>query len=165
MEQTNTMDQTNMNAGLPAKRPQFITVLCILTWIGCGIGLIASVMGYFAVQTAGAMMDVASASDPDAMSNMSSMPGMEEAMNSMKYAGISLGIGILGIILCFAGSMMMWKLKKTGFYIYVAGQIIPLVVSAVLIGASAFGGFALVMGAIFPIAFIIMYAVNLKYMS
>jgi hypothetical protein len=159
------MEQTNMEAGATAKRPQFITVLCILTWIGCGIGLIASVMGYFAVQTAGAMMDVAAASDPDAMNMAASMPGMEEAMNAMKYAGISLGMGVLGAILCFAGSMMMWKLKKTGFYVYVAGQIIPLVVSAVLIGASAFGGAALVMGAIFPILFIVLYGLNLKHMS
>ncbi|MCW3071581.1 MAG: hypothetical protein JWO44_1471 [Bacteroidetes bacterium] len=154
-----------MEAGVPAKRPQFITVLCILTWIGCGIGLIASVMGYFAVQTAGAMMDVASASDPDAMTNMSAMPGMEETMNAMKYAGISLAVGVLGILLCFAGSMMMWKLKKTGYYIYVAGQIIPLVVSAILLGATAFGGIALVLGAIIPVVFIILYGVNLKYMS
>jgi hypothetical protein len=159
------MEQTNIEAGVPAKRPQFITVLCILTWIGCGIGLIASVMGYFAVQTAGAMMDVAAASDPEAMDLASTMPGMEEAMNAMKYAGVSLAVGILGTILCFAGSMMMWKLKKTGFYVYVAGQIIPLVISAVLIGASAFGGFALVMGAIFPVLFIVLYGLNLKHMS
>jgi hypothetical protein len=159
------MEQTNMEAGVPAKRPQFITVLCILTWIGCGIGLIASVMGYFAVQTAGAMMDVAAASDPEAMDMAATMPGMEEAMNAMKYAGISLAVGILGIILCFAGSMMMWKLKKTGFYLYAVGQIVPLVVSAVLIGASAFGGFALVMGAIFPVLFIVLYGLNLKHMN
>lgn len=159
------MEETNIENAVPAKRPQFITVLCILTWIGCGIGLIASIMGYFAVQTAGAMMDAASAANPDAVTDMSSMPGMEEAMGAMKYAGVSLAVGVLGILLCFAGSMMMWKLKKTGYYIYVAGQIIPLVVSAVLIGASAFGGFALVAGAIFPIVFIILYGVNLKHMS
>ncbi|HEX8515642.1 MAG TPA: hypothetical protein VF868_05535 [Bacteroidia bacterium] len=159
------MEQTNIEAGVTAKRPQFITVLCILTWIGCGVGLIASVMGYFAVQTAGAMMDVASASDPEAMDMAATMPGMEEAMNAMKYAGVSLAVGILGIILCFAGSMMMWKLKKAGFYLYAVGQIVPLVVSAVLIGASAFGGFALVMGAIFPVLFIVLYGLNLKHMN
>jgi len=61
---------------------------------------------------------------------------------------------------------MMWKLKKTGFYIYVIGEIAPVILPFVLFGGfGVLGTMALVMGLIFPIAFIIMYALNLKHMS
>ena len=65
----------------------------------------------------------------------------------------------------------MWKLKKMGFYIYLVGEIAPLVITFATIGfASMFsfgGGIMAIMTAfmsIFPILFIILYAINLKHM-
>ena len=40
---TETLD--NMNAGTP-ERPTFLTVLCILTFIGSGLGVLGSLMGF-----------------------------------------------------------------------------------------------------------------------
>jgi hypothetical protein len=59
----------------------------------------------------------------------------------------------------------MWKLKKTGFFIYVVGELAPVIVSAILLGGSAFGGMSLVMGAIFPVLFVVLYGLNLKHLS
>ena len=50
------MEQTNTGAAMPAKRPQFLTVLCILTFVGVGISIITTILGFVAMQAAGAMM-------------------------------------------------------------------------------------------------------------
>jgi len=154
------------------KRPTFLTVLCILTWIGCAIGLIGSVMGYFAAQTAGAMMGVAEGMAEGmteaAGTDMSGIPGMEDAMASanamVKHAMVILLVGVVGVLLCLVGSIQMWKLKKTGFYMYAIGEIVPPVVSMVLVGMGGFGALGIV-GLIFPILFIVLYGLNLKHMS
>lgn len=160
------MEQTNTGASAPAKRPQFLTVLCILTFVGVGISIIGSVMGYMATQTAAAMMG-----GMESLGNtegMSTMPGMEDAMATanaaLQYATMILGIGVLGAILCLVGAMMMWKQKKTGFYIYTVGEIVPPIVSMVLLGMTGMGMFA-ILGFLLPIAFIVMYGMNLKHMS
>lgn len=160
------MEQTNSGAAMPAKRPQFLTVLCILTFIGVGIGIIGSVMGYMATMAAGAMMGMAG--DMAGSADMSAMPGMDEAMSAanaaIQYATIILAVGLLGSILCLVGAIMMWKQKKTGFYLYAVGELVPPVISMVLIGMSGMGALGL-LGFIVPIAFIVMYGMQLKHMS
>jgi len=158
------MEQTNTDAGMPAKLPGFLKVLCILTFVGVGISIIASVMGYFAMQAAGLIMGGAESSATD----MGSMPGMDKAMEAanaaVNNAGLILGVGILGAILCLMGAIMMWKRKKMGFYIYTVGEIAPPIISMVVLGMSGLGAFG-IFGFIIPIAFIIMYALNLKHLS
>ncbi len=41
------MEQTN-NGGEAAKRPQFLTVLCVLSYIGSGLWALVSLIGIFA---------------------------------------------------------------------------------------------------------------------
>ena len=56
-------------------------------------------------------------------------------------------------LLSLAGAIQMWKLKKLGFYIYAAANVIMLVMG--------FGIFALIVTA----AFLVMYYLNLKAME
>jgi hypothetical protein len=54
---------------------------------------------------------------------------------------------------------MMWKLKKTGFYVYTGAQLAGIIAPIVM--GSSFG----TMGAIFSVLFIVLYGMNLKHMS
>jgi hypothetical protein len=71
-------------------------------------------------------------------------------------AGVGMGKSI-AILVMYAGSLFgaiqMWNLKKLGFFIYAIANIILLVLN--------FG----IWGLVFTAAFIVMYAVNLKYME
>jgi hypothetical protein len=68
---------------------------------------------------------------------------------------------------------MMWQMKKTGFYLYLVGELAPLALSFLMLGsigaASGLAGGAMAaagaIAAIFPIAFVVMYALNLKHMK
>ncbi len=164
------MEQTTTEG---PKRPTFLTVLCILTYVGVGIGIVMSIMGWWALHAAQAMVD-ATSSMAEGMANasgtdMNAVPGMADAMASansaVKWANVTLITGIVGSLLCLVGALQMWKLKKTGFFIYVVGELAPVIVSAILLGGSAFGGMSLVMGAIFPLLFVILYGLNLKHLS
>ena len=115
-------------------RPAFLTVLCILSYIGCGLAIISSLL---------------------------------QLSTSILIAVLSLAASLI----CLLGVIQMWKLKKMGFYIYLVGEIAPLVITFATIGfASMFsfeGGIMALMTAfmsIFPILFIILYAINLKHM-
>lgn len=131
-----TLDQTG---GAPA-RPTFITVLCILSFVGTGIGIISSL--YYMV----------AAPSYSFMGNL-----------TIHYA-----IGLVGNLLCLFGALQMWKLKKMGYFIYIAGQALPIISSVIYLGDFLFtslGMTAMLTAIIFPVAFIIMYGINLKHMN
>ncbi len=126
------MEEQNVQTN---QRPPFLTVLCILTFIGSGLGILFSLLGIFGIG----------------------------AMNSFlsNYAGAGAAdAGILKPILTLVfsaasiyGAVMMWGLKKMGFYIYVGAQILMLVFG--------FGWLAL----IFTALFIVLYYLNLKHLQ
>lgn len=99
MEEQN-VQQTN-------QRPTFLTVLCILTFIGSGLGLLFGLIGLVA---AGALESVA------------------------QYIPVGVDSGLFKSIILLVlmaaslyGAIQMWNLKKLGFYIYVGANVILLI--------------------------------------
>ena len=66
-------------------------------------------------------------------------------------------------LLTLTGAILMWNLKKTGFYLYVAG-IIVLVAAPLTMGKLVGAIGATIIGFV-GVVFIVMYAVNLKQMD
>jgi len=117
-------------------RPTFLTVLCILTWVGSGIGLLAL------------MADGAK-------------------YNPSWYTGM---IVVINLATAY-GAYQMWGLKKQGLMIYTVGEVLAIILPFVLIYAilpssiAALASTFVIIGAIFPIAFLIMYWANNKHLS
>ncbi|MGD0711717.1 MAG: hypothetical protein ABR968_11140 [Bacteroidales bacterium] len=154
------MEEQNVNTTVETKKmPGFLKVLCILSFVGIGLGFISAIYNIFTFQ-----------STIDAMKSLNGLLGGTDLGSSIdaliKYGQIVYIINAVCVIICLIGVLMMWKLKKTGFYIYLVGEIAPAIFSFALLGGfGALGTMAMVMGLIFPIAFIIMYGLNLKHMS
>jgi len=113
-------------------RPTFLTVLCILSYIGCGLAILGVI------------------------STITTLLGI---------------LNLVAALVCLLGVIQMWKLKKMGFYIYLVGEIAPLAISFATIGfagmfnlAGGIMAMAVALGFFFSLAFIIMYAINLKHM-
>ncbi|MCK4631230.1 MAG: hypothetical protein KAT40_07290 [Bacteroidales bacterium] len=124
-------------------RPTFLTVLCILTFIGSGLSALFLLIGLVA---AGAISET-----------LSSIPGMED------IGGFGTGYFLVTLVLALAslyGAIMMWKLKKIGFYLYSGANVIVIFVPMV-IAAGKFSVFGLVITALF----IFLYALNLKHLK
>lgn len=154
------------------QRPTFLTVICILSFIGLGFSIL------------GAIINLAMAPMMQEVSGIA-QSGMDEAMNEIstdapaalpfiqKLFGSSMAmmehlteISIINLIcsaIALFGVIKMWQLKKVGFYLYTGGKIIIILTPIVLVGG-LIGSMSLI-GAVFPIAFIVMYAVNLKAME
>jgi hypothetical protein len=170
-----TVDNSFEQAMQEPKRPQLLTVICILSFIMCGLGLLGGI--YNIIQNTPENM----AEGIEKMRQFSPEVAdkMEENMIAMQdntFIQISPYLNLVYLLLSFMGVLMMWKLQKKGFYIYLAGELLPYLgfiiagkeMMAMMSGPA--GGEmagAVIMGLmlIFDIAFFIMYAVNLKKMN
>ena len=146
---------------LQSTRPTFLTVLCILTFIGSGLGVIGNLLGL-----AGSA----------ALASFSTGGG---AMWSV--------VGLAASGLCLYGAIQMWGLKKQGFMFYAAGVGISILTSIIVAAtfssaassaASAFGGgssavastysagvwMGTIIGIAINVAFLLMYNANKKHL-
>jgi hypothetical protein len=145
------------------KRPQFITVLCVLTFIGSALAFIGAIWGYFSIKASAAVLETMGSAQGDTYGMMS---GMQETMiKAVENAVPNLIIGLLCSILCLYGALQMWKLKKMGFFIYSIGEVTPAIAGFFLGGGGLIGGAGAVVGLLFAIVWVVLYAVNLKHMN
>lgn len=136
-----TATPSESDDGGEKKRPVFLTVLCILTFVGSGLGLLTSLLMVVGV---GALMDMLGGFGGGVMGG------------GVAYFGVSAALAAASLY----GAIMMWKLKKTGFYLYTGANVIAAILPMVWLGA-AFG----IMGLLWPVVFIVLYGLNLKHLS
>jgi hypothetical protein len=155
------------------KLPTFLKVLCILTFVGAGLGILGA---FYAMFIQGFTIRMLENSGGAYQSNpfLSSIDNSEYINALKKWGQISNMLALLGSCLCLFGALMMWKLKKSGFFLYISGQISPFIGMYGLMGglmpnsSGPLAGFALigqVFALIFPLGFIIMYGVNYKHLK
>ena len=130
------------------KRPALLTVLCILSFIGSGLSVL---MWLLFIVGIGSFLGF-----------LENIPGFSEAMAG-SGAGAGKAIMLLILVLnagTLAGAIMMWQLKKLGFWIYSGAFVLQFIVPLILMGQK-FGIFGFVIMALF----ITLYALNLKHME
>jgi hypothetical protein len=140
-----------------------LNVLTILTFIGSAFGFLGGLWGYFTVCKSAEKL--ANQEMPDMGGMLGNM--MEKAIEmSIKQCDNRLVIlvsTLVTVALCFFGALMMRRLKKQGFIIYILGELIGPASMAAILGASVFSGM-MIIGAIIPFVMIILYATQQKYM-
>ncbi|MCO5259932.1 MAG: hypothetical protein M9916_07295 [Crocinitomicaceae bacterium] len=117
------MEETLDSVNGGNQRPTFLTVLCILTFIGSGLGVLGGLMG---------LMGSA------ALSYFAPQGTM-----------ISQIIGLLAAGLCLFGAIKMWGLYKQGFTFYLLGivlSIVGAVVGAVMFTSTVSSGIGSIEG-------------------
>lgn len=172
-----TVDNSFEQAMQGPKRPQLLTVICILSFIMCGLGLLGGIWNI--VQNTPENM--AEGIEKMRQYSPEMADKMEENMIAMQdstYIQISPYLNLVYVLVSFLGVLMMWKLQKKGFYLYLVGELLPYI-GFIVAGKESMaamdmagGGAGKVAGIvmvglmlIFDAAFIIMYAVNLKKMN
>ena len=157
------------------KRPAFLLVLCILTFISSGFGIIMGLVNFAGFNDVESQFRNASVGADNIFENLD-IDGIQKIQD---WANI---LGLLASVLCLAGAILMFKLKKIGFVSYVLGQAVAIYGAYMAIGIvkkmaeimpvdavgdmmSMVGGATMIFTVIFAIAFIIMYGVNLKHLK
>ena len=161
MEENILMENQPLNEA--PKRPQFITVLCILTFIGSGLAFFAAIWGFVSIKASAALLENMGNAEGDTFGMMS---GVQETMiKAVENAVPNLIIGIICSFLCLYGALQMWKLKKMGFFIYSIGEISPAIAGFLLGAGGLIGSVGAIGGLLVAVVWIVLYAVNLKHMK
>lgn len=155
------------------KASSFLKVLCVLTYVGSGGGAVNSLIsiafgGNVEDQMAEAqtqMMQLydAAASSPFVQDLVLAYVDMMDQLVE-NYMTMNL-TALLAQLLNVAGAALMWKLKRNGYYIYLVGQLITIVMPMIFFGFNLIGGIMIASGAIFSILFLVLYGTQLKHMK
>ncbi len=165
-----TTPQANADNWLeePKKIPDMLNVLSILTFIACGIFALMQIWSFTRARASyEAMVQVQSRIDdmPEMAKKFMGPEMVEIARKSYENRVPILLLAMVGFALCAYGAYLMRQFKKTGFYIYVLGEIVlPFVSGFIFVGLNSFSGLALVFGLLIPVVMIILYATQLKYL-
>jgi ABC-type Fe3+-siderophore transport system permease subunit len=163
----------------PEQRPSFLTWLCILTFIGSGWAIISCVWTYSMAGKTNLIFQksVHVKNDSTLRNDTANVRREEKATplerkikasfskivntDNMRKAAIG---GFIASLLTLAGAILMWNLKRKGFYIYILGVVFGILIpfylygnDMIAIGATSFASF-------FGLLFIALYALNLKSM-
>ena len=161
----------------PASRPSFLTWLCILTFIGSGWTILSSAYTYVSANKYANILSEQKNIRTDSTyvdSSRANHNGQNAFAKKMKTSFSKIldkdnlrkdSIGkLIASLLTLAGALFMWNLKRYGFYIYIAGVIISIIIPFYLYGNDLIAVGATSFGNIFGLVFIALYALNLKSM-
>ena len=145
------MDMANINETEPAKRPTFLTVLCILTFISAGLGCLFSLITPLVADTF-----------TDFLQNS---PNYDEAKMADTIKLWQAGWGyyaptFLLVLVSLIGAILMWRSKKIGFHLYTSSNLALLFIPTLIIGIPIS-----IAAVVVTVGFIIMYAANFKHLS
>jgi hypothetical protein len=113
------MNELN-NGGQVRKRPQLLSILCVLSFIGSGLAAVSSFFTYLFYDV---VVEAIATGEFD-----------EELLALDFFATISKEYFILHgmlMVVSFTGVWQMWNLRRSGFHLYALSQILVLIVSSI----------------------------------
>ena len=136
-----------------SERPILLKVLCILSWIGSGIQIFTTTIYTLFVNESVKQEILAILPDKEMVQVYQSI---FELMDTTSLWYLILYLGNFGVV------YLIWNFKKNGFYGYVLIQILILFVPFI---SNPFQLNQLVASSFFPMIFIFLYGLNLKYLD
>lgn len=159
----------NFTQNQVSKRPEFLTVICILSFIGQGYLLLKNLLSLVTISIITRLEPVVERSleefDYHGPFRRFLHDSLEYAVDSIdNFLTLVLGkIFLVGIILY--GVILMWNLKKNGFYLFIAGKFFYILFPASLVDFNSFSVIDISIKSTIAIIFIILYSLNFKDMK
>lgn len=150
------------------QRPVFLTVLCIISYVGLGLSIIGGLMNLLTSQFASKFTPIFTKLSKYSSHNIEydSMGDVFAFVEKALEQAFNMNLTtILLSIIALIGVLMMWQLKKTGYFLYVGAKVFVLSVPVIFLGVNFFTLISISFSGVFAILFIILYGVNLKHMN
>lgn len=147
--------------------PSGLKTLTLLTLIGSALQILQGIWGYFGAQKNYDDLVKAQSQMQDAPEMVKKMMGpemVEMAQKAVQYKLPIMLMAVVGGALCLYGALQMRKLKKDGYTIWLAGELLPVIGGFLLLGGSAMTGWMTTISMIFPMIFIILYTLQRKHL-
>ena len=161
-------DDARFNQEVNNPIPSGLKVLTILTFIGSAVGLLFILFLPMLNRFMLGVLEQASNSNRElTATELAEMEKGKSAVQLMQANMVPIMVtGLIGIALCVWGAIWMRKLKKDGYWIYVAGELMPLIVSLILMGMDQFNGvFSVIISVGIPLLFVVLYTMQRKYLT
>jgi len=160
-------DDGEFNNEEPRKRPAFITVLAILSWIYVAIGVLSALVNSLSSeekQMEQIDQAIAVYDDMDEMPLRDDMIELAEASKE-NFRVTNLG-NLIFLLIEGIAVFMMFNLKRNGFWLYTLAQIgLVSLVIMVMPWPNSMSTLIVVFTVFIVLLFEILYAVNLKHMK
>ena len=147
-------------------RPTFLTVLCILTFIGSGWGLINNLfqLVMFTPERLVAQIQqitnmAGAEAQPSWFSSIMSS-SLEVLQTTIMHGKAIYSLAALCAVISLIGAFMMYKLKRNGFYLYTIAQIGQLFILPIYSGWNSVVLISMAMSGFLALVFIILYGLN-----
>ncbi|WP_460968824.1 hypothetical protein [Spirosoma migulaei] len=148
-------------------RSQFLTLLCILTFLSCAWGLFDSGVSFFQTDAVSETTYVESTNKPPKEEKQPQKYFEDRSAGDAPTPSDPVQVRSLAIaqfiyaLLTLIGAILMFRLQRIGFWIYVAGIAVGLILPIILAG---FGALNVSFGVFFSMLFAGLYWVSLKEM-
>lgn len=114
----------------PKKRTDLLTVLCILTFIGSGMSMMANGLLFLTIEPVKQLLE---------QESTYSFLGTEINMDFLlEISPVFFLLQSLTLLVSIIGATQMWNLKKTGFHLYTVSQILLLILPKLFINGLPF---------------------------
>lgn len=157
------------------KRPTFLKVLCILTFISTGMGIVSLLFN-----TASGPMNedqiielkVEMAKNISQMKELQ-MDGFVNVFEQIEKMSLSINehfyasslVAFLVMVLGLYSALTMWKGRKLGFHLYIIYNLVAIAQTYLFVDAAYVPTFVVVVNLIVSAIFIFMYSRNLHWMN
>lgn len=157
------------------KRPVFLTVLCILSFVTIGFGLMSSILALINGPVSGEMMDE-SLTDMYAMLSFYEEQGLtfmvdfiQKTIDSSYYLNnetfyLNQALGFIGLVVGLIGVVFMFQQKKIGYHLYIIYSILPVITLYLVLPLELISTVFIVVSLFFSGIFCLLYGLNLKHM-
>ena len=154
-------------------RPTFLTILCVLTFAWNAYKFYGAFPNVFTPEKVMANKEQANEMMMEMMSKYMSEKDLEKVEETQTETNklfeeknlLASGIAsIISSVLLILGAIWMWGLRKKGFYVYIAGNVVGILAPIIIFGGQigwAMGILSLIVSALFTG----LYAMHLKYFS
>ena len=150
----------------PERRPEMLTILCILSFINAVYNGIVNFISFAFYDSFVALLEQMRNGE-GMFADMSEQLGDSwETLAEASALAFSVGRGYYFIemvlfIASFIGVLMMWRLQKRGFHVYAISQILMLIATSIFVVSKIGGGFPF-SAVLLTALFILMYFSHYK---
>ena len=170
-----TKDFIDEGTPFQPKRPKFLSVLCILTFISTGMDILSGFPKLLGGPMSAEQMDdqkVVMAKSIDQMRELDmeslavmleKLERMTEGLNAHFYASTS--VALLVLMTGISAAILMWLGRKIGFHVYIAYSLISVLQVYLFVPPSDIPSIIIILNLLISGVFIFMYSRNLKWLQ
>lgn len=158
-----------------AKRPTFLLVLCILTFVNTGFTILSGLSGVISGPPSSAEIKESNVQMAESISQLEKVnldywvdvikriQLMTEAIyaNFIAYNAVSIVVAMVGV----AAAALMLKGKKIGFHVYIGYSFLYVLQGYLFISAAVIPSFIVIINLLIASLFVLLYSRNLSWMN